>query len=609
MYKTRTIVLLLLAAGISLQGAVNQDISIIEVLIAEKARNEKLDDNKFLDKKIIDKSLLTKIIGKSNKEKIKVVIGFNMPYAEMYQEPEVVRAEISQAGDKRIFINGEEKYLGIFEDIKEKRLTVQRKKLFFFKKQYKENFKLFSKNINMLHKKSFFKIKEAYENAESMIVVTLTIREIEVLSKLPFFISGIEEYKDQRESFATISTDGGANFFLAAEMHQDIYNETNNNPNSMIGNRGSGVNIIVQEATGAICPTADRYDDYSFFRAATGTSGHGVNVVEIIKTLSPDSTVACTGNSKILETGYDISTNSWSYNDSHLSAEYTINDKYWDSYPINGTFALYATGNEAESSGTISVNSPAKSINTVGIGAYNLVSEERSPYSSYRDPLKGNMKPEVSAPSDILLNSGVYMDGTSASTPVAAAIVANFMSDNPGVRGYPYLMKALLLASSNNEIFSPKSEIGQGGIDLNDLKHNYSWSRYGNYGPGNGVTTFTTKKYVYAGQEVVASASWLVDPNYSYNHRTDKYIGKDYDLRVKGPSGQGICSSGSWSNAFETCSFTAQESGEYTVEAYLYSDNNPYSKTTTTYPWYYFTSDKVVITGMTTHIAVVLNVK
>ena len=68
------------------------------------------------------------------------------------------------------------------------------------------------------------------------------------------------------------------------------------------------------------------------------------------------------------------------------------------------------------------------------------------------------------------------------------------------------------------------------------------------------------------GHKVSVALSWLNNGTYTYKHRTDLHpMGTDFDLSVYSPSGSRVCSSGSFDNPYEVCSFTATETRTYNI--------------------------------------------
>lgn len=107
-----------------------------------------------------------------------------------------------------------------------------------------------------------------------------------------------------------------------------------------------------------------------------------------------------------------------------------------------------------------SIQDPGKALNAITVGAvsplmannsYGIRGFKHESYSKCINSNIGNSKPEVLNVSGIDIPMGSpynFIGGTSASTPLTAALVANLMSQHPFYKGHPEMAKAVLLTSN-----------------------------------------------------------------------------------------------------------------------------------------------------------------
>jgi hypothetical protein len=363
---------------------------------------------------------------------------------------------------------------------------------------------------------------------------------------------------------------------------------------------GNGVGIYMTEGS---CPHESRLTNYD--RLSGSETAHSRNVAAILRTVSPDSHIYCRAGTVLpFEADLDgangnpevhivTSSNSWYYND-----EYKGIDRDWDDFVYKyGIPVFNSGGNQGEAFGF--VGSPGKGLNIITVGDYDNATNRISPSSPYRDPRTGNDKPEIVAPGTDITAGGFTMSGTSQSTPHAAGVAADMLSENPVFRGRPYLLKAKLLAGATDRIQGGYDKVGLGGIDyLIPYWPDYEIGRYwwhdgdnssfheldardGKYDGNIEIPVYISLRTLDSGYsfgrpaKVRAVLSWLTRGKYTFLHRDEDHpIGTDLDLYVLEPSGAQVGASASWDNAFEWVEFTVKQSGWYKFRIRRYANRD-----------------------------------
>ncbi len=507
------------------------------------------------------------------------------------------RMSISKDGEKHFFYNGEEKTKDFFNDLREK----EKKHLVEFKEKIKINYLVrfmdtVQNYIQFLDSNALKTIKESYLNGESVIELTLNKIDINKLSKLTNIVLAIEEHKNYKESNHISSQVYTSPTLEGAKHDSGIANSAG----------GAGVSVGVMEAFG--CPPSDSYNNYK--RIKGDYNIHGDSVVEILKSVSTDSNVECMPiDRKMNLSKYDLVNHSWKVIGSQYSKKYTSSDLLWDRRSIEtNSLQIVSSGNQAndkndKDENAVSITSPGKGLNVLTVGNYLYTSHEKVNSSSYRDSNLLTMKPELSGPGEYYLTTRGGVDsGTSYSSPFVTGMLANLLSEQPFLKGKPYLIKAVALSATSIKLDSSEEEIGLGGINQNTLMYNATLNYFEKIQPKKGEEFIVTRNLI-KGEKVKAAIAWEVEPHYTF---IKQRIGKNYDMVVVDPDNNIVCWNSHMYNPFEVCEFTAQKSGKYKLKAYLYKDKNPYIKTT--YPWYQFwNSDKEE--GFKTSLGMILNVQ
>lgn len=345
---------------------------------------------------------------------------------------------------------------------------------------------------------------------------------------------------------------------------------------------GDNIGVFVTEWTG--CAAAMDYSNYEVLDG--GVHWHGEYVLEVVRNVSPNSYMYCTGEPR-LPTSSELSGSvsgppvhivnasfAWGAGDN----SYTTSDRDWDDYVYNNYVSIFAAaGNNGTSDGR--VTPPSRGFNVSSVGSSNDATGDVSEFSNYIDPKTGAEKPDFTAPGeDQCLRGTCGLSGTSLAAPHAAGMAANYAGQFSGARDAPFLLRSLMIATATNAETGNSNggddSEGVGGLSfLNDRNSAYAYfwyvdaanSHYSSSSNPNWTGTDNEVEFqVTAGEQVNAAIAWSNRGSYTYAHRNDVHpIGQDYDLTVVDPNGKIVGSSSSWDNSFELVRFDATVSGTY----------------------------------------------
>jgi len=310
----------------------------------------------------------------------------------------------------------------------------------------------------------------------------------------------------------------------------------------------------------------------------------GVNLFSANGTSYSDANMAAAMDWAAINQNVDVMNNSWGGNSS--SGAFNEHDRHADYLVRNNTCTLVVSAGNDGDVPSHYVGSPGKGYNVITVGAYddnNSLSwdgDSIAPYSSFNDPSTGCEKPEVAASGSLIystLMSSPWLgyagsgSGTSYAAPMVSGAAALLMDRNATLESWPETVKAILMATAlhNIEGSSRLSEKdGAGGVDMRAAFH------AADEGWWSGRTVYQADLpvqysfYAFAGQTIRAAIAWDSNPNNTY---TTDPLEADLDLRLRNPSGTIVASSSSSTNSFEVIEYTAAETGNYTLEAYVWS--------------------------------------
>lgn len=224
---------------------------------------------------------------------------------------------------------------------------------------------------------------------------------------------------------------------------------------------GSNIGVFVTEWYGCANP----WDFSSYTRLDGVTDAHGQYVLDVLRNVSPNAYMYCTGSPR-LPTSTELN-GSGSNPPVHIvnasfywvttANNYTTTDRDWDDYVYNNYVSIFGVaGNDGTSVGR--VITPSRGYNVISVGASNHATATVANFSNYINPETGAAKPEFTAPGmGLCFKWGCGYDsydgysgywGTSFAAPHAAGIAADYAGFWTGVRDAPFLMRSLLMATA-----------------------------------------------------------------------------------------------------------------------------------------------------------------
>jgi len=283
---------------------------------------------------------------------------------------------------------------------------------------------------------------------------------------------------------------------------------------------------------------------------------------------------------------------------------YLLHDAAMDNYIYEqGVTNFVAAGNKdaqyinSSSDTTSFVTSPGKALNAITVGAVKPATMNYASYSKWKNSYVGNNKPEVGMYTDLYMgsyssgyngnyNSNYIFDGTSASTPLLAGLVADYLQADVFIRMHPEIIKAHVInsglefiANSNNFDIDNTSRAGRHipdwmGISwANSMRY---WNGYNNsFFDSNDEIIFTENRVlntlpITLGKRYRIAISWFSTGSYVYYNNI---IPQDIDLYVY-QDGKLLAASTSANNSYEAVEFIATSSSPFVVKIKRYRNSS-----------------------------------
>ena len=232
---------------------------------------------------------------------------------------------------------------------------------------------------------------------------------------------------------------------------------------------------------------------------------HSVEMVRIIcgdYGMAPDCQVysitrlinVCDGIETLLDRGVSVINMSISYE--RASSLYTAFEMWIDHVAVShGVVVTVAAGNYTNYE-SYNITQPGLAYNVITVANVDYTNDEINNKSCYINGSSGAMKPDVaSAGANVL---GDEYGGTSAATATVTGMIAILLEVKPTLKGSPYLIKAIVIASADHiagsDTFSScySSKQGAGVVNvmraITIINRGQYWS---NYISSNGTYTYT----------------------------------------------------------------------------------------------------------------------
>jgi len=440
--------------------------------------------------------------------------------------------------------------------------------------------------------KSRKKLNKKRKGFKSPRVAYLTADQIEeeIASNESAFIS---EYQEPKFNYSDYGTGGLMNdSYIRTQSGIDTYAWAN-------GIYGQGVGVYYNE--GGCVP--DSYVNHQYFEQLNecpgGISTHAIGVARILQSSTGQAFIYGIDGVNYPEhpdqypTPIYIGSQSWTWGETE--GKYDRGDADMDNYIYEyGVAEFVAAANDGRAA---FVGSPGKAVNAITVGAVSPFDYKYMSYSSSKNSLLGNDKPEVanftnfkfprdrtySVSSTDSYNGG--FSGTSAATPYTAAMGALLLSQYPALKWHPEMLKAVMLVGSTGEIGNPDydfngTKVFSAGIPMYDKMGSSDLYR-ARYWVGENKSNFDSNgniqfdEYnIQKGKRYRVAISWLSSGEYVINNNQ---IPQDIDLYIT-QNGRTVANSISTNNSFELVDFVAPNSGKISVRIKRYRNSSTTEK-------------------------------
>jgi hypothetical protein len=250
-----------------------------------------------------------------------------------------------------------------------------------------------------------------------------------------------------------------------------------------------------------------------------------------------------------------IGSHSYQFNFQSQNNKYMFPDANMDNYIYeHGMINFVAAGNKNDNDATSYVTSPGKAVNAITVGAVEPASMKYASYSKWQNSNVGNNKPEVGMYTDLYMgkyssgykgdyNNNYTFNGTSASTPLLAGLVADYLHPANRLKGHPEVIKAQLLNGGRNVIEQANkfdtdnnSRAGTFIPDWDDLAWGTTstisgyWEGYNsNFFVNEEISFYENIVPIVPGKKYRMAISWLSTGSYVYSNGV---MPQDLDLYV-----------------------------------------------------------------------------
>lgn len=293
--------------------------------------------------------------------------------------------------------------------------------------------------------------------------------------------------------------------------------------------------------------------------------------------------------------GVTVITMSWHNFSEETSGSLSSRDIFFDYWTTQPPYPIVFTsaGNQAASSAFAS----GKGYNIMGVG--NVLNDDdtdrcldtMSASSSFIDPTSphGDREvPAIASPGTSHALLGSTFGGTSAATPVTAAIAADLQSRNTALKSWPEALRAILLATANYQGADgqnwTQSLDGKDGTGMTNAyfagltadvretsttpqfrAHDYGTMTNASFSGGY-LTKIWKAKVTNTSSRVRVALVWNSKVAAINGDPSSSTLDADLDLSVLAPNGTTIASSTSYDGSHEFVEFTPTVTGDYTIK-------------------------------------------